>query len=607
MLISWAASSTAGHVLMPVMAGLTAFAAVFVLTPAVRLLATRLGLIAKPVEDRWGRRVIARMGGLAMYLGLLLATLIWIPMTQMVAGILVGLTLVFALGMTDDLRRMPPYTKLLFQLLIGCVVVLMGLRIEIPGWRWVSIPVSVLWYVVIMNAFNLLDNMDGLAAGIGAICAAICAWHAVLGQHWVLVALNAILCGTCLGFLRFNFPPAKIFMGDSGSHLIGLALATLTPSRSWYQSTHLISVLAVPALVLAVPIFDTCFVTIQRLLHGRHPFAGGTDHVSHRLAVLGLTERQTVLALYTIALALGVLSVASTVMKPLPTVAVWCVVLAGLVLFGRFLSHVNVYRLQPAAPVASVAAEPMTRIETMLLHKRRLLEILIDFCMISSAYVFAHLLRFEGNLTFYMQQLIAQSLPIILLIKLTSFAGCGLYLRLWRYPDLSDILSILKAVTLGSVLSALTLLYFWRFDGYSRAVFIIDWMLTFLAVAGTRVAERVFNEWILAAAEHGEHVLIVGAGETGERVLRSVKFSRPKRRVVGFVDDDPRKLGVRIHGCPVLGARAQLPRILQAQQVREVLVAITDPPGELVEHVRGCCDAHQVPWKVVNAGVTEIV
>ena len=447
-------------------ASLTAFVFTWSLTPWVRSIAVRLGRIEKPVEDRWGRRVIARLGGVAMYLGLVTAVAIWVRVRGPVAWLLAGITLVFGLGLADDLRRMRPYTKLVGQLLIGCVVVIGGIRIELPQWPWLAVPLSVLWFVLVMNAFNLLDNMDGLAAGVGAIAAAFCAIHAGRSGQWTVATVALATSGACAGFLRYNFPPAKIYMGDSGSHLLGLTLAALALLGSWHQSTRLLTVLAVPTLMLAVPIFDTCFVTLQRLAHRVHPFVGGTDHVSHRLAILGLSTRDTVLALYAVSAALGAVSLVSARLKPLPSLALWLSVVMMLLLIGRYLARVNVYQIAPSSPAAQEpAGRPATMIETMLLHKRRLVEILVDFCVVSSAYVFAHLLRFEGVLTGDLQRLIVQSLPVILVIKVACFGGFGLYREIWRYIGLTDILTVLKAVTLGSALSSLALLFLWRFQG----------------------------------------------------------------------------------------------------------------------------------------------
>ena len=585
------------------LAGGTAATITLVCTPLIRSLAIRYGHIAKPVEDRWGKRVIARLGGVAMYAGFLSAMVCWVPLTPMLISLLIGATLVFGLGLMDDLRRMSPYTKLVGQLLISSLVVAGGIRFSLR-WEWLAIPLSILWFVLIMNAFNLLDNMDGLTAGTGAIASAICALHGGLEGQWTLATLSLILTGICLSFLRYNFPPAKIFMGDSGSHLLGFVLASLALMGSWHYSTQLLSLLVVPTLVLAVPIFDTCFVTVQRMLNHQHPFVGGTDHVSHRLAILGLSDRQAVLTLYGMSAALGLLSVMTAEFTPLSTLVLWTVVLTALLLFGRYLAKVQVYRLEASeASLASVAV-PTTRIQTMLLHKRRLVEVLVDFCLISSAYIVAHLLRFEGTMTPHLQQMIVKSLPFILVIKLTCFVAYGLYRGVWRYIGFADILATLKAVTVSSVVSAVVLLYVWRFAGFSRAVLVIDWMLTFLAVGGARIVERLLDEWIRASTERRIPTLIIGAGDTGERVLRFLRREAAlDRRVIGFLDDDLSKLGAQIHGCAVLGTRVKLWEVLERFQVREVLIAITDPPGELLQYVQDGCQSRGVSWRVVTAGM----
>ena len=279
-------------------------------------------------------------------------------------------------------------------------------------------------------------------------------------------------------------------------------------------------------------------------------------------------------------------------------------------LFGLYLGRVNVYRLErpPTTPGLSGGAKSTTIIETMMLHKRRLVEVLVDFTLVSVAYVFAHMLRYEGTIDFDIQRLIIQSLPIVLVIKIGCFAGFGLYRGVWRYLGLADLVAMFKAVTLGSISSTCALLYLWRFYGFSRSVFIIDWMLTFLAVGGSRVVERLLDDWIRQASMQGVPVLIIGAGDTGARVLRSLPYAgRAAPRVIGFLDDDLRKVGDRIHGVPVLGTRVELAPMVEKYQVREVLIAITDPPGDLLRDVQECCLARGVTWRIVTAGVTAAV
>ena len=589
------------------LAAASAFCLTLAVTPLVRRFALLAGYVDKPAGDRWGQRVVPRLGGVGLFVAVVTATLALLRLDRVLIGVLVACSLVFVLGVVDDLHRLRPYTKLFWQLAVGCVLVMWGIRIELVRWPWLSIPLSIFWFVLVMNAFNLLDNMDGLAAGVGAIAAAFCAFHAALAGQWTVAMMAAIIGGACLGFLRYNFPPAKIYMGDSGSHLLGLSLSAVALLGTWHRSTQLISIMAVPALVLAVPIFDTCFVTLQRLTHRQHPFQGGRDHVSHRLAILGLSARQTVLVLYAVSGILGGISLWSIRLSPLGTAVVWLLTLTTVILLGTYLAKVKVYELARGSEIPpGQARAPVTWLDTMLLHKRRLVEILVDFFLIASAYVGAYLLRFEANLTPYLQALILQSLPVVLVIKLACFAGCGLYRGVWRYLGLSDLFAMVKAVALGSLVSLISLLYIWRFQGYSRAVFIIDGMLLLLAVGASRVVERVLDRWIGTMTEHGAPVLIIGAGDTGAQVLRHLKFeARTARRVIGFLDDDAGKLGARIHGCRVLGSRTRLAELLEEHEIREVLVAISDPPGELLEYVRQCCELREVLWKVVTTGVRD--
>ena len=584
----------------------SAFVVTLAFTPVVRRVALHIGCVDRPSGERWAKRVVARLGGVAMFAGYLVAISVWVSLNRTMVGLLCASLLIFLLGIVDDLRRLQPYTKLLWQLVVGCVLVMFGIRIELIPWTWLSVPLSIFWFVLIMNAFNLLDNMDGLAAGIGAIAAGFCAVHAATTGQWTIAGMASILSGTCVGFLWNNFPPAKIYMGDSGSHLLGLNLAALALLGTWRHSTQLLTIMAIPVLVLAVPIFDTCFVTIQRLVNRTHPFRGGKDHVSHRLAILGLSQRQTVLVLYVVSAVFGMVSLLSVRVGGLPAIVIAFLVVAVVALAGAYLAKVKVYEVRSRGSLVGASVEdgdrPATFINTMLLHKRRLLEVVLDFSLIGSAYVAAHLLRFEATLTGDLQRLIVRSLPLILIVKLSCFVGVGLYRGVWRYVGLADLVTIFKGATLGSIGSAIALLYLWRFEGFSRAVFIIDWLLLFVTVSGSRVAERFVNEWIISSAEGAVPALIIGAGDTGELALRQMKQNGQwKRRVVGFLDDDVRKQGARIHGRVVLGTRKALPDVLQVYGVQEVFIAMGKPPAELVEQVRRTCETQGVRWRLVSA------
>jgi len=591
-------STSIGQVLA---VGIGAWLASLLLTPLVRRLALSLGCVSRPVQDRWGRRVVARLGGLPIALGFLAAIGWGIRQDPRMVWVLLAGSLMLSTGLLDDFRPLHPYTKLVAQIIAGCLVVLAEIQISIPI-PWLTIPLTIGWLVLVVNAFNLMDNMDGLSAGIGVIAAVFLTWRSIQAGQWLIAIVSASLAGATLGFLRYNLPPAKIFMGDTGSQVLGLGLGSMALMGPWTQSSRLLGILALPTLLLAVPIFDTLFVTIQRLLHGRHPFQGGTDHLSHRLSILGLTTRQVVFSLYGLSVAFGILSVVLARQSWAMVVGIWLLTVGLLLLIGSYLAKIRVY----TGSVEDPAGPQVTSIETMLMHKRRIVEVLVDFILICGAYVMAHALRFEANLTPDLEALILKSLPWIILIKMLCFFSCGLYRGLWRYISLPDLVNIFRAVTLGSILSALLVLYLWRFQGYSRAVFIIDGLLLFVAVSGARITEPLLNEWITASIQDAIPILIVGAGDTGELLLQQLKSeNRGKRRVVGFLDDDVTKQGDRIHGVTILGSRRDLGRTVQEYKVREVLIAMRRPPPDLLQQIQGYCEENGIAWRVASIMVPD--
>ena len=576
--------------------GGTALASVL-LTPLVRKFAVMANCVARPSQDRWGHRAIARLGGIPIALGFLAATAFSARQEPRLWYLLSGGVLMLTVGLADDFRRLHPYSKLITQIIASCLVATGNIQIA-TTFPWLTIPLTIGWLVLVMNAFNLMDNMDGLAGGIGVIAAVFCTWRALQEGQGLTAILSVSLAGATVGFLIYNLPPAKIYMGDTGSQVLGLGLGAISLMGTWHQPTHLLGIVALPTLLLAVPIFDTCFVAVQRMLHGRHPFQGGTDHLSHRLGILGLTTRQVVFTLYGISACLGVLSVLLAREGPIVIIGVWLLAAGIFLLGGAYLSRVRVY----SGPVLPVPGPRFTLIETMLLHKRRIVEVLVDFVLICASYVIAHSLRFEANITPDLENLILQSLPWIIVVKMLCFFLCGLYRGVWRYASVTDLVNIFRAVTLGSVFSALTLLYLWRFQGYSRAVFIIDGLLLFVMVGGARITERLLNEWVSASLQDAIPVLIIGAGDSGELLLRQLKQGlKMRRRVIGFVDDDFTKQGSRIHGVPILGSRRDLGRIVKEFGICEVLIAIRQPPPDLLQQIQGYCEENGIAWRVVTA------
>ncbi len=278
-------------------------------TPLVRLLAVRWGAIDVPGERKIHVSPIPRLGGLAIWTAVWVAALVAVrllptdrrltPSSSLpeLGAVFAAATVILLVGMTDDRRgEMRPFTKLVFQFVACMILVAFGIRVSVFGTYWLDLPLTILWVLGLTNALNLLDNMDGLSAGATAIAAAFFFLLAVLNGQVLVALLAAALVGACLGFLIYNYNPASIFMGDTGSLTLGFMLAVLGMKLQIHNSTRLSFVIA--ALVLGVPIFDTAFVVWRRLTEGRRVMQGAKDHVSHRLVILGLDQKQAVWALY---------------------------------------------------------------------------------------------------------------------------------------------------------------------------------------------------------------------------------------------------------------------------------------------------------------------
>ena len=279
-----------------------AFIGSLVLVPLVRALALRIQFVDLPNNRKVHTRPLALLGGVGIYGAFALAVILTIPLDPPVLGIMGGAGLLMILGLIDDRRGMQPLVKLAGQAVAGIIVIACGVKVNFLGVSFLNIPFTLLWLVGITNAFNLLDNMDGLSSGVASISAltfaAIAARYIYLGpeQNQALV-FSAALSGACLGFLRYNLHRASIFMGDAGSMVLGFVLASIASLGSWHSATITTSIL-IPILVLSYPIFDTILVTLLRWQRGVPFYLGGKDHSSHRLVNLGLSKLEAVLLIY---------------------------------------------------------------------------------------------------------------------------------------------------------------------------------------------------------------------------------------------------------------------------------------------------------------------
>jgi len=280
-------------------------------TPVMRRAAPWLGVMDQPSSRKVHRRPMPRLGGAAIYGAFILALLLLGTRYNIheLVSILLGATLVSFFGLWDDRWGLHPLLKLAGQTLAALVLVYTGVQVHVFPWPALNVGVTLLWLVGITNALNLMDNMDGLAGGVGAIAAAFFVLLAAMNGQYLVGALAAALLGACLGFLIYNFNPASIFMGDTGALFLGFMLAAVGIKLRFPANVDIVTWM-VPVMTLALPIFDTTLVVVSRLRRGLNPLtAAGKDHTSHRLVMLGFTQREAVMALYLVGGALGVIAI----------------------------------------------------------------------------------------------------------------------------------------------------------------------------------------------------------------------------------------------------------------------------------------------------------
>ena len=322
-----------------------AFLVVVLLTPAVGGMARLLGVVDAPGTRRLNRRPIPRLGGLAIFLGILVPSLAFLDLSGEMRGVVLGAAVACVVGAMDDFRGLAPLEKLAGQVLAAAIPVAFGVAIDhftfpflgvvdLPS--WVGVPLTIVWIVAVMNMVNFLDGMDGLAAGVCAIAGTTFAVIALSLGTIDAAVLSAVVAGACVGFLRHNFFPARVFMGDSGALVLGFTLATV--SVAGLLKTASTVVLFLPLLVLAVPIIDTSFVVLKRLKYRQPISTADRSHLHHRFMNIGFGQRRAALTMWAWTASLGAAALATRFVPfreggrwhPWETVAVVSIALAAL-------------------------------------------------------------------------------------------------------------------------------------------------------------------------------------------------------------------------------------------------------------------------------------
>jgi UDP-GlcNAc:undecaprenyl-phosphate GlcNAc-1-phosphate transferase len=585
--------------------GFLAVAAGFPVTALVIWALIRSPLAARvaahPREDRWHERSTPMVGGIGIFAGLVAGFLLVLatgaaPASRELVAILAACGVLFVAGLLDDVFSLGPLPKLAAQLGAAAIVIFNGVTISgLVSNDFLAGVVALVWLVGLTNAFNLLDNMDGLAATLAGIAAVFFAIDALtVHANDAVLALALALAVACAAFLPFNLRPrasAAAFMGDSGSQVLGFALAALGLTASWKVAGTTVATLLLPILVLAVPILDTTLVTIVRLLDGRPVYQGGRDHTSHRLVYHGLSERRAVVLLAVISAALGTTSLFYAVLDN-----GWVTLIGVLLTFALLVQFASVL-----SDVERGRVEDRSWLHTFIANPRRLVESIVDFALITVSFAAGYYLRLQGSGTAYDRHIFILSLAVLLAVRYAAFIPFGLYRGVWRYAGARDAASIVGAVVVSEVVAYLILDATQVWGPFPRSIFIIDALVCTVLVGASRFWERAFVRAVSSLTGRSERrrTLIVGAGRGGRSLLRELRETHGEQ-VVGFVDDDPRLSRRRLQGVPVLGALMEIEPILARTRPDAVLVTIPDAPREKLGLVVDACALADVPCRFVR-------
>jgi UDP-GlcNAc:undecaprenyl-phosphate GlcNAc-1-phosphate transferase len=600
---------------------LTSFCLSLVLTPLVRLLALRIGAVDRPGARKIQTKPIPRLGGVGVAMAAGLTVLLahalegvddlfipvdlaaWTPM-------LLGGLIVFVGGVWDDIRPLSAGMKFLFQGVAAAIAIGLGVRIEelfffgtgIWDLGVLAIPLTFLWIVGITNAFNLVDGLDGLAAGLASIAAGTCAAIFLLRGDAQDAMLLVILVGALAGFLRYNFNPARIFLGDSGSLVVGYVLAVTAITGSQKGATAMAVI--VPLLVFGLPILDTLLSMArrfvgglkmiepykaplkQRVLAAKRMFEADQGHIHHRLIALGFSHRNAVLAMYAIALGLSLMALISVLAQFRN---------AGIILIAVGLATYIGIRKLGYEEIVFLRNGTLLRWYEQLAFNRLFFLGFVDLILITSAYWLSFVLKYEFHWSPEVKIWYLGAFPIVLLIQLGVFTVFGLYRGVWRATGIGDLLRVLFAVVTGVALSYTVLLLSVPPSGVGP-FFCINLLVLAALTGGARCTYRVLDYTNQRENSAGSGALIYGAGRGGQLVLRELlQNAELGLRPIGFLDDDPSLRQRTVNRVPVLGSSSDLSLILESRPVASVVIASDKISGDRLQNVLCLCEERHIP------------
>lgn len=582
---------------------LLAGAVAFAMTPLFRRVSWLVGAVDKPARRKVHAIPTPRLGGLAVLAGVLFVGLLSrkaggygfrpIP-PELSLGALLGLLPVFIISLWDDIKPLPSAYKLAAHFGGAALAVSLGIRLgptihlfsKEVSLGILAVPISILWIVGVTNAFNIVDGLDGLSAGLALISSVSLAGVFVLGGRLDMASVSLVLAGALLGFLPFNLYPASIFLGDSGATAIGFFLACLA-LRSGSTLSAGFAIL-VPVIILGLPVAETIISMTRRLVR-RMETQGSSgvleadrEHIHHRLMALGFNQRRAVFVLYGV----GILLAAAGYLSILSSARSSAILLATLVVAGFIgVSRLgyNEFALFRRGLVLKMYDAPVL--------SRALFAVFVDLGFVVISIYLAIGLKYDDWSLSESRLLARRLLTLLPLITVLVFWAFRIYWGAWRRASVEDMLKASTAVVTSSSMAYLAA----QLLEVPRATlsFFVIYLMTFLvAVIGSRFSYRILSTWSFRAVRADDQVvLIYGAGLSGTMALREVLANKSIRmRPVGFVDDDPGMTGRSVNGYPVFGSLTNLEEFIRANQVKGVVVASDKIPEERLVFARNVCE-----------------
>jgi UDP-GlcNAc:undecaprenyl-phosphate/decaprenyl-phosphate GlcNAc-1-phosphate transferase len=568
----------------------------FIFTKILILFNKRNNIVERVREDRWHKHQVGKFGGIALLLSFLIANIIFSNLEVSIL-VLIFATLSFFLGLIDDILEIKPQIKMLYVIILAITNFYFGFKFMPSLPVYLTLPLTIFWFSGIINSVNLVDNLDGLSSGISIIALSTISFYLFSIQDFDTLQISIILIGSCLGFIIFNFPPAKIFMGDSGSFFLGTCLAILCLKLTSELATGVIAAFLIPVMIMIIPIFDTTFVSVNRYFKNIPLSKGGLDHSSHSLVKLGFTNRQTILILFCISLSFGAIVVLSNIYDYRWWIPILIILLICLCLLGIFLSY---YKQDMIYVNKKVEQKNNELIRRVYLYKKQLIEMVIDSFLIGGAFTISHLLRFENNISNQIWIDHDKLILIFVLIKILTFYICGLYRGLWKYASVPDLIRVFKSCLTGSVIIVICIFFINKELLYSRSLLIIDFLITFIFISGFRLFYRILLQILhlnTSINKNNKRVLFIGLSEYSINVLRLITDQNYKNNfyVVGLIGLDHNYLGRLILNTPVLGKLEQFDKIIKEHEIELV---INSEDTNLSDEIKSFCNDNGILYHV---------